>query len=134
MKTYGDGDKNKKVKLLTLRRQLECLTMDENESIADYFDKVQDHVNVMKACRDTITDQHVDKILQTLAQRFDHVVVAIEETKDLEEMELETLQHSLEVREYRISECRHSQEQALQARVVQKGKDGTSKGNKPFNK
>ncbi|BAT94800.1 hypothetical protein VIGAN_08143900, partial [Vigna angularis var. angularis] len=46
LKTYGDGDKTKKVKLQTLRRQLECLTMDENERIADYFDKVQDHVNV----------------------------------------------------------------------------------------
>jgi len=29
MKTYGDGDKNKKVKLQTLRRQFEFLSMEE---------------------------------------------------------------------------------------------------------
>ncbi|XP_017441172.1 uncharacterized protein LOC108346619 [Vigna angularis] len=42
VKTYGDGDKNKKVKLQTLRRQFEVLTMDEGETMAKYFDKVQE--------------------------------------------------------------------------------------------
>lgn len=40
MKTYGDGDKNKKVRLQTLRRQFEILTMDDGEIMAKYFDKV----------------------------------------------------------------------------------------------
>jgi len=47
----------------------------------------------MRACKDSITDQQVvDKILRTLPPRFDHVVVAIEETRDLEKMEIEDLQ------------------------------------------
>ena len=82
-KTYGDDDKNKKVKLHTIRRKFELLTMEENETIAKYFDKIQELVNAMRACKDSITDQSmVDKILRTLPQRFDHLVVTIEETCD----------------------------------------------------
>jgi len=33
IKTYGDGDKNKKVKLQTLCKQFEFITMNENETI-----------------------------------------------------------------------------------------------------
>ncbi|XP_017438186.1 uncharacterized protein LOC108344231 [Vigna angularis] len=40
LKMYGDGDKNKKVKLHTLRRQFECLAMEESDNMVDYFDKV----------------------------------------------------------------------------------------------
>lgn len=39
IKAYKDGDKNKKVKLQTLRQQFEFLNIEENGSIADYFDK-----------------------------------------------------------------------------------------------
>jgi len=91
--------------------------MDENKIIAYYFDKIQEHVNAMTTCRDTIIDQQVvDKILISLSQRFDHVVVAIEDTKDLKEMVLETLQHSLKAPKYKINERMHNQ--ALQARVT----------------
>jgi len=69
--------------------------MDENETIVDYFDKMQEHANSIWACKDSIIYQQVvEKILRTLLQRFDHDAVAIEETKDLEQMEIEALQHS----------------------------------------
>jgi len=118
MKTYDDDDKNKKVKRQTLRRQFECICMDKSKTISEYFDKTQEIVNALRACKDTITDQQVvNKILKTLPQRFDHVVVTIEETKDSKEMELEVLQHSLEAHEHIIHEKRHNLEQALQARA-----------------
>lgn len=73
------------------------------------------------ACRDTITDQQiVDKILRTLPQRFDHVVVAIEETKDLEEMEVKDLQHFLEGHEFKINERRHKLKNILSNPVLSK--------------
>ena len=50
-KTYGDGEKNKKIKLQTLRRQYELLTMEDKESVADYFDRIQKLVNSMRACK-----------------------------------------------------------------------------------
>jgi len=79
--------------------------MDESETVIDYFDKIQEHVNAMWACKSTISDQSiVDKILRTLPPRFDHVVVAIEETRDLEIMEIDELQHSLESHEYKMNE------------------------------
>jgi len=123
VKTYGDGDKNKRVKMQTLRWQFECMTMEESDTVVEYFDKVQEHVNAMRACKDKVSNQYVaDKILQTLPPRFDHVVVAIEETRDLETMELEELQHSLEAHEHRINERKQFQEQVLQARSQNKVK------------
>jgi len=39
-KTYGDGDKHKKVKLQALQRRFKFLMMEKNETVAEYFDKV----------------------------------------------------------------------------------------------
>ncbi|XP_052726152.1 uncharacterized protein LOC128194644 [Vigna angularis] len=105
--------------------------MDEGETVAEYFDKVQELVNKMRACKDAISDEYiVEKILRTLTPRFDHVVVAIEEARNLESMEIEELLHSLEAHEYRINERKQCQEQALQARSQLKGKKGFKKWSK----
>ncbi|XP_017420324.1 uncharacterized protein LOC108330347 [Vigna angularis] len=123
--------KTKKVKLQELRRQFEILIMDEGETVAEYLDKVQELVNKMRACKDAISYEYiVDKILRTLTPRFDHVVVAIEEARNLETMEIEELLHSLEAHEYHINERKQCQEQALQARSQFKGKKGFKKGGK----
>lgn len=44
--------------------------------------------------------------MRTLTPRFNHVVMVIEKTRDLKE--IEELQHLLKVHEYRINEWRHS--------------------------
>ncbi|RDY06798.1 hypothetical protein CR513_09172, partial [Mucuna pruriens] len=54
---------------------------------------------------------------------------AIEELKDLDTMEVEELQHSLEAHEMRINKRRSTQEQALQARSNYNGK-----GERPWKK
>ncbi|RDX90284.1 hypothetical protein CR513_27871, partial [Mucuna pruriens] len=80
VKTYGDGEKNKKVKLQILRRQYKLLEMEDSESIANYFDMIQELVNATRNYNKKILNQQVaDKILRTLPQPFDHVAVAIEE-------------------------------------------------------
>jgi len=105
-KTYEDGEQNKKIKLQTLRRKYELLTMEDKESVADYFDRIQELVNAMRACKEIISYQQVvDKILRTFPPRFHHVVVAIEESKDLDIMQIEELQHSLEAHKMRIDNC-----------------------------
>ena len=130
VKTYDDGNKTKKVRLQILLRLFEFLTMEDGETTSDYFDKIQECVLwrswdlVEITSHISISDQHVmDKIMRTLPPRFDHVVVAIEETKDLQTMEIEELQHLLEAHDYRINERRHIKGQALQARSGYKGKN-----------
>ncbi|RDX94698.1 hypothetical protein CR513_22890, partial [Mucuna pruriens] len=77
----------------------------------------------MRACKEKISDQQVvDKILRTLQQPFDHMAVAIQESKNLDTMEIEELQHSLEAYEIRVNKRKVLQEQALQAQTNYKGK------------
>ncbi|XP_014506332.1 uncharacterized protein LOC106766088 [Vigna radiata var. radiata] len=105
MKTYGDGDRNAKVKLQALRRQFETLIMEKSETIVEYFDKDPN-------------------------PKFDYVVAAIEETRRKEDIDIEELLHSLEAHELRLNERKQCQEQALQARSQWKGKKGFKKGGK----
>ena len=106
-KVYRGADKTKKVKLQALRRQYELLSMTNQEYIADYFNRIQTLVNAMKACKGELTNQQIiDKVLRTLTPRFDHVVVVIEESKDLDSMKVEELQNSLEAHEQRVNERR----------------------------
>ncbi|RDX95471.1 hypothetical protein CR513_22010, partial [Mucuna pruriens] len=91
-RSYGGADKIKKVKLQSLHRQYELLSINNQELIEDYFTRIQVLVNSMKACGKKVSDQQiVDKILRTLTPQFDHIVVVIEESKDLQRMRVEEL-------------------------------------------
>lgn len=63
IKTYGDGDKNKRVKMQTLRQQFECLTMEESDIVAEYLDKVQEHINAMRACKYNVREVIITEVL-----------------------------------------------------------------------
>lgn len=120
MKCHEGGEKLKKVKLQTLKRQFELMQMENTEKISDYFTRILTLTDQMKACGDTVTDQSiVEKIMRTLTARFDYIAVAIEESKDLATMKIEELQGSLEAHEQRLIErnSNSNQNQALQAQV-----------------
>jgi len=92
--------------------------MEETESIGDYFGRLQVLANLITSCGDTITNLTlVEKVLRTLNPRFDYIVVAIEESKDLESLSVDELQGSLEAYEQRLHERANDKatEQALQA-------------------
>ncbi|RDX93960.1 Copia protein, partial [Mucuna pruriens] len=73
----------------------------EKIALANSAKEVRDILNKsMKACGEKL----VDKILRTLTPQFDHIVVAIEESKDLQRMWVEELQNSLEAHEQRLFE------------------------------
>jgi hypothetical protein len=102
---HGGGDKVKKVRLQSLRRQYELLGMMDKESIGDFFTRLQTLVNTMKNLGEQISDQMIiEKVLRTLNPQFDHIVVAIEESKDLSTMSVNELQGSLEAHEQRLKE------------------------------
>uniref|UniRef100_A0A0V0GPM2 Putative ovule protein n=1 Tax=Solanum chacoense TaxID=4108 RepID=A0A0V0GPM2_SOLCH len=58
--------------------------MKSGESIADFLSRAVAIVSKMRSYGEKVTDQTiVEKILRSLAPKFDHVVAAIEESKDL---------------------------------------------------
>lgn len=64
--------------------------MGEKEVISEFTIRITRLMNQVKNYRGTITEQYVvDKILRSLTSRFDNVVVAIEESKDLSTMNKE---------------------------------------------
>nr|KYP69347.1 hypothetical protein KK1_008536 [Cajanus cajan] len=84
-RAHAGNDKLKKVRLQTLRRQYELLQMEGNEVVGAYFTRVLSLTNLMKSYGERISSQMiVEKVLRSLSPRFDHIVVAIEESKNLE--------------------------------------------------
>ncbi|XP_019442338.1 PREDICTED: uncharacterized protein LOC109347062 [Lupinus angustifolius] len=80
-KHYAGAAQLKKIRLQTMRRQYELMQMDEGERIADFFTRIITHVNGMKSCGERMEDAAiVEKVLRTVTPKFDHVVVAIEES------------------------------------------------------
>ena len=62
-------------------------------------------MNAIKSCGDKVLEQHViHKVLRSLPPKFDHLVITIEETKNLETLEIEELQRSLEAHKYRMDD------------------------------
>ena len=82
---YHEGDdKVKLIKLQSLRRKFELMKMEDDEKVSEYISKLINLVNQMKACSEAITDQRiVEKIMRTISSRFDFIVVAIQESKDV---------------------------------------------------
>ena len=61
--------------------------------------------NQMARNGESVTDlMKVEKVLRTLAPRFDHTVVALKESKDLDSMKIEELQASVEAHELRLTD------------------------------
>ncbi|CAJ2636336.1 unnamed protein product, partial [Trifolium pratense] len=138
-KSYGGDAKVKKVKLQALKRQYELLQMKNDEKVADYFTRLVTLTNQMKNCGNTLEEQEkVEKVLRTLTSKFDHIVVTIEETKDLSEVKIEDLQSTLEAHEMKHGERDHGKddEQVLLAKFkkFQNNKKNWQKKKKEFKK
>ncbi|XP_027191822.1 uncharacterized protein [Cicer arietinum] len=104
-KCNAGAEQLKKVRLQTMRRQYELMQMDENERVSEFFNRILILTNSMKSCGEVISDLTiVEKILRTPTPRFDHIVVAIEESRKIDTVKIEELQGSLEAHEQRLNE------------------------------
>lgn len=137
-KLYFGYGKLKKVRLQTLRRRT-VLSSDyggkRNHRLV--FRQMVNLSNQMSRNGENVTGfMKFNKVLRTLAPRFDIIVVALEESKDLDYMKIEELQASIEAHELRligrikIRGKGVASHQALQAQYVKKRK--VKKGKKPW--
>lgn len=77
--------------------------MTEDEHIFDYYSRLVLIVNKMRRNGEKMEDVHfMKKLLHSLSSKFEHVVAAIEESKNLEEIIIEELFRSLQVHEQHI--------------------------------
>ena len=77
--------------------------MKDGESVSDYFLRLLVIVNGLKRNNEKVDDiRVVKKVLRSLSSKFEHVVVAIKESKNLENPTIEELLGSLQVHEQRM--------------------------------
>jgi gag-polypeptide of LTR copia-type len=92
------------IKLQGLRREFETLFMNQGEYVQLFLTRVTSIVNQIRSCGEDLSeDTVVMKVLRSLTTKFDHVVAAIEESKDMSTYTLDELMGSLQVHEARLN-------------------------------
>jgi hypothetical protein len=104
----GDG-KVKQEKLQTYRGKFESLKMKEEENIAEYFQRVDEIVNSIRALGEELKDKIiVQKVLRSLPMRYDAKVSTLEDREDLDKLTMDELHGILIAYEMRTGQEKSS--------------------------
>lgn len=128
---YQGMEKVKTAKLQMLRRDFENLSMKESDTIDSFFTQVIGLITQIRSHGEILEDRRVvEKILRCLPSRFESIVVAIEETKDLSQFTVDELSASLLSHEHRLSRGTDSSfEQAFKTQMSFGQRRGGSRAN-----
>lgn len=116
---YQGMAKFKIAKLQMLRRDFETLCIKEYDNIESFVTHVSGLVTQIRSHGETLEERRiVEKVLRSLPARFEAIVVAIEETKDLSQFSVDELNESLISHEHRLNRvARSSLEHAFKTQV-----------------
>jgi len=126
---FQGSEKAVTIKLQTLWKEFDNLSMKDSDGVHDFCSRVTEIVNQIKGCGDSIEDKKVnEKVLRCLPPKFDHAAAAIEESRDLSKMTFSDLSGSLRSHEQRINRpSSQSTEQAFQSKINNSGQNKSSK-------
>ena len=133
---FKGTNKVKVVKLQMGRREFENLQMRDNEPIAKFSSQNSTLINQIKSNREEYDEQWiVEKILRSLPQKYDNLVMTIEEEKDLTTLTMDELMGTLQTHEHWINRSTTtSQEKYFKAQENSKGKgkvrNGSNRGSR----
>ncbi|XP_057826189.1 uncharacterized protein LOC131037941 [Cryptomeria japonica] len=106
---YQGMGKVKITKLQMLRRDFETIYMKESDTIESFFTQIIGLVNQIKTHGENLEERRVvENILRSLPTRFESIVVAIEETKNISQFSVDELHASLISHEHRLSRSTNS--------------------------
>ncbi|KAK4408463.1 hypothetical protein Sango_0427300 [Sesamum angolense] len=127
-KEYQGSAKVRIIKLQTLRRDFENMKMKDSETIDEYYTKVRELVNQLKAYGEDIPEKRVvEKLLISVTEKYDPIITTIEETKDITTLTVE-LVGSLEAYEKRRSRREeNSLENAFQSKLNMRSQNSNRK-------
>ncbi|XP_073138113.1 uncharacterized protein [Henckelia pumila] len=102
-KKFQGSARAKRQQLQALRTEFETYRMKSGESFSDFFSRTLAIVGKMRAFGEKIEDVDVvEKILYLLTPKFNYVVCAIEESKNIDLLSIDELQGSLLVQETKL--------------------------------
>eukprot|EP00253_Pinus_taeda_P007371 PITA_07371 len=118
--SYEGDEQVKREKLQTLRIQYENLRMYNDESVANYFLRIDEIVNCMKNLGEEIKEAVVvEKVLRSLSPKFESKISVIEEKENLQKITMSQLHRILTAYEMRKGGPSDRREAAL--KVLGKG-------------
>jgi hypothetical protein len=102
--SYEGNEKVKEAKIQIFRLKFEQLKMNEDETISNYFLRVDELVNAMKGLGEKIEESIlVRKILRSLLDKFNPKISAIEELNDLKTLSIDQFLGTLTSYKMRIN-------------------------------